>query len=114
LVFLCLQVRTLRIRTHIQALALHDGLQLLVSAGLSPTEALCTATVRAAEFLGVQHDFGSVEEGKVANLVLLQANPAEDIRNTQKIRAVILRGKFLDRENLDKLLERQKSPVAGQ
>ena len=94
--------------------SLHEELHLLVSAGLSPTEALYTATLRAAEFLGVQHDLGSVAEGKVANLVLLDANPADDIRNTQKIRAVILRGKFLDRENLDKLLARQKAPVARQ
>jgi imidazolonepropionase-like amidohydrolase len=92
--------------------SLHEELQLLVSAGLSPTEVLCTATLRAAEFLGVQHDFGSVEEGKVANLLLLEANPADDIRNTQKIRAVVLRGKFLDRENLDKLLLREKASLA--
>jgi imidazolonepropionase-like amidohydrolase len=85
-----------------------------VSAGLSPMEALRTATLRAAEFLAVQHDFGSVEEGKVANLVLLDENPADDIRNTQKIRAVILRGRFLDRENLDKLLAREKASVARQ
>jgi len=77
-------------------------------------EALRTSTLRATEFLGVQHDFGSVEEGKVANLVLLDGNPADDIRNTQKIRAVILRGKFLDRENLDKLLAREKASVARQ
>jgi imidazolonepropionase-like amidohydrolase len=64
---------------------------------------LGAATLRAAEFLGVQYDFGSVEEGKVANLVLLDANPVDDIRNTQKIHAVILRGTFFDRENLDKL-----------
>jgi hypothetical protein len=94
--------------------SLHEELQLLVSAGLSPMEALRTSTLRAAEFLGVQHDFGSVEEGKVANLVLLDGNPADDIRNTQKIRAVILRGKFLDRENLDKLLAREKASVARQ
>lgn len=92
--------------------SLHEELQLLVSAGLSPTEALRTATLRAAEFLGVQHDFGSVEEGKVANLVLLDANPADDIRNTQKIRAVVLRGKFLDPENLNELLAREKASVA--
>ncbi len=94
--------------------SLHEELQLLVSAGLSPTEVLRIATLRAAEFLGVQHDFGSVEEGKVANLVLLDANPADDIRNTQKIRAVILRGKFLGRENLDALLAREKGSVARQ
>ena len=88
--------------------SLHEELQLLVSAGLSPVEALQTATLRAAEFLGIEHLYGSVEEGKVANLVLLDANPLDDIRNTEKIRAVILRGKFLDRPKLDELLARQK------
>lgn len=94
--------------------SLHEELQLLVPAGLSAAEALRIATLGAAEFLGVQHDFGSIEEGKVADLVLLDANPADDIRNTQKIRAVVLRGKFLDRKNLDELLEREKASVARQ
>ena len=94
--------------------SLHEELQLLVSAGLSPREALRTATLRAAEFLGIQRDFGSVETGKVANLVLLDANPADDIRNTEKIRAVILRGKFLSREALEELLENEKRSLPGQ
>lgn len=88
--------------------SLHEELELLVRAGLSPMEALQTATLRAAQFLGVDRLFGSVEEGKIANLVLLDANPLEDIRNTQKIRAVVLRGMFLDRGKLDELLARQK------
>ncbi len=88
--------------------SLHDELELLVSAGLSPAEALQTATLRPAQFLGVEHDFGSVQEGKVANLVLLDANPLEDIRNIRKIRAVILRRTYLDRKRLDQLLEHEK------
>jgi hypothetical protein len=94
--------------------SLHDELQLLVSAELSPREALRIATLRAAEFLGVQGDFGSVEAGKIANLVLLDTNPADDIRNTQKIRAVILRGKLFDRGTLDKLLADEKASVVRQ
>jgi imidazolonepropionase-like amidohydrolase len=70
--------------------------------------------LRAAEFLGIQRDFGSVETEKVANLVLLDANPADDIRNTEKIRAVILRGKFLSREALEELLENEKRSLPGQ
>jgi imidazolonepropionase-like amidohydrolase len=73
-------------------------------------EALKTATLGAAEFLGVEDRFGSVEVGKTANLVLLEANPLEDIRNTRKIRGVILRGRFLDRSKLDELLAHQKLP----
>jgi len=88
--------------------SLHEELELLVSAGLSPLEALQAATLRAAEFLGVERLYGSVEEGKIANLVLLDANPLEDIRNTQKIRGVVLRGKFLDRTMLDKMLADQR------
>lgn len=88
--------------------SLHEELELLVTAGLSPLEALQTATLRAAQFLGVDRLFGSVEEGKIANLVLLDANPLEDIRNTQKIQGVFLRGVFLDRGKLDELLARQK------
>lgn len=88
--------------------SLHEELELLVSAGLSPMEALQTATLRAAEFLGTERFFGSVEEGKIANLVLLDANPLEDIRNTEKIRGVVFHGNFLDRAKLDELLARQK------
>jgi hypothetical protein len=84
--------------------SLHDELQLLVTAGLSSKEALETATRRAAQFLGVAQDFGSIEEGKIANLILLDANPLADIGNTTKIRAVILRGKLFDKAKLDELL----------
>jgi hypothetical protein len=90
--------------------SLPEELELLVSAGLSPMEALQTATLRAAEFLGVEYLFGSVEEGKVANLVLLDANPLDNIRNIRKVRAVVQRGRFLDRAKLDNLLAQQKTP----
>jgi len=83
---------------------LHDELQLLVAAGLTPFEALQSATKSPAEFLHTTRDSGTVEKGKPADLVLLDANPLQDIRNTGKIRAVILRGKFLDRAALDQLL----------
>jgi Amidohydrolase family len=89
--------------------SMHEELELLVSAGLTPMEALQTATLRAAQFLGVSQLFGSVEESKVANLVLLDANPLEDIGNTRKIRGVILRGHFLDKTKLDELLAGQRS-----
>jgi len=88
--------------------SLHEELELLVSAGLSPLEALQSATIRAAQFLGVDELFGSVEEGKVANLVLLDSNPLEDIRNTKEIRGVVLRGNFLDKAKLDELLVHQR------
>jgi imidazolonepropionase-like amidohydrolase len=84
--------------------SLPEELHLLVVAGLSPKEVLELATRQAAEFLGVERDFGSVEPGKIANLVLLDANPLTDIGNIKKVRAVFIRGKMLDRAKLDELL----------
>jgi len=84
--------------------SLHDELELLVQAGLSPMEALQTATLNPARFLGNEKEFGTVEEGKIADLVLLEANPLEDIRNTTKINSVVLNGRLLDRKALDQLL----------
>ena len=75
---------------------LHNELALLVEAGFSPMEALQAATTLPAEFLGKTAEFGTVEVGKVADLVLLDADPLESISHTRKIRAVILGGKYLD------------------
>jgi imidazolonepropionase-like amidohydrolase len=68
-------------------------------------EALQTATRNPARFLGELPSNGTVEQGKMANLVLLTANPLEDIRNTRKIEAVVSKGKLLTRADLDKLLQ---------
>jgi imidazolonepropionase-like amidohydrolase len=84
---------------------LHRELELLVESGLSPTEALQAATRNPARFLGELPSNGTVEPGKTANLVLLTANPLEDIKNTRRIDAVILKGKLLTRTDLDKLLQ---------
>jgi len=67
--------------------SLHEELELLVEAGLTPLEALQAATLNPARFLGKAQEFGTVEEGKRADLVLLDANPLEAISNTQKILA---------------------------
>jgi imidazolonepropionase-like amidohydrolase len=84
--------------------SLHDELFLLVQAGLTPTDALRAATWDAAKFLGLQSSLGSVEAGKFADLVLLDANPLEDIRNTQKISGVFMQGRWFNRRALDGLL----------
>lgn len=84
--------------------SLHEELELLVKAGLTPMEALQAATKNAAEFLGHLDSEGTVAAGKDADLVLLDANPLDDIHNTQKIRAVFVRGKLLNRAALDQLL----------
>ena len=84
--------------------SLHDELALSVQASLSSGEALKTATYNPAKFLGILDRLGTVEKGKLADLVLLNANPLDDIHNTQKIRALIVNGIYLDRAALDKLL----------
>ena len=84
---------------------LHRELELLQESGLSPLEALQCATLNPARYFGRVAEMGTVEPGKAADLVLLNADPAVDIRNTQKIEAVILRGRYYSREDLDALLQ---------
>jgi hypothetical protein len=84
--------------------SLHDELGLLVSAGLTPAQAIQSATIGPARFLGMDKDLGSIEKGKLADLVLLSADPLQNIANTQKIEAVIVNGRFLDRKELDSML----------
>ncbi len=84
--------------------SLHDELANFVEAGFTPMEALQTATSNPAKFLGMEASFGSVEPGKIANLLLLSANPLEDIRNTRKISVVIANGQIFDRAALDQIL----------
>jgi hypothetical protein len=84
--------------------ALHDELALLVQAALTPMEALQAATKSSAEFLGKSSVEGTIERGKIANLLLLDASPLDDIRNTRRISDVIVRGRLLNRRALDDLL----------
>lgn len=78
----------------------HRELELLVEAGLTPMEAIVAATGRAAEFLGRDHEFGTLEVGKRADLLILDANPVDDIRNTRTLRTVVRSGVVVDREQL--------------
>jgi imidazolonepropionase-like amidohydrolase len=86
--------------------ALHDSIADLVRAGLTPMEALQAATSLPTEFLNRSNEQGSIAPGQRADLVLLDANPLEDIHNTRKVRAVFLKGKYLDRDALDALLNK--------
>ena len=83
--------------------SLHSELEMLVRAGLDPVEALRAATVTPAEFFGLEGEMGTVEAGRVADLVLLGGNPLEDISNTRSVEAVVLEGVLLDRARLDGL-----------
>ena len=86
--------------------SLHEELALLVASGLTAREALRAATLAPAEFLGIDAESGSIAVGKRADLVLLDADPAKDIRNTQRINSVVLDGRLLRRDDLDRLLAR--------
>jgi imidazolonepropionase-like amidohydrolase len=76
--------------------SLHEELALLVRSGLTPLEALRTATYNPASYLGALDSLGTIGEGKIADLVLLDADPLTDIRNTTRISAVIANGRVLD------------------
>jgi imidazolonepropionase-like amidohydrolase len=85
--------------------SLHDELGLFVRAGLTPLQSLQAATLNPAKFMGRLADMGTVEKGKLADLVLLDANPLDDIANTRRIRAVVLAGRYFDRADLDRMLK---------
>nr|MBA3767355.1 amidohydrolase family protein [Acidobacteriota bacterium] len=84
--------------------SLHDELELFVQAGLTPMQALQTATLNPAKYLGLSDSLGTIEKGKIADLVLLEANPLENISNTQRINAVVVTGRYLPKEALQKML----------
>src|SRR5579871_1772022 len=83
--------------------SLHEELQRFVAAGFSPLEALQTATLNPAQFFGLESQLGAVEPGKLADLVLLRANPLADISNTQKIAAVLSHGRYFSHKDLENL-----------
>jgi imidazolonepropionase-like amidohydrolase len=89
--------------------SLHEELVLLVGAGLTPLEALRTATLNPARVLGLADSLGTVEAGKLADLVLLEGNPLADIANTQRIRAVVGNGRLYRRSDLNRLLDEARS-----
>jgi imidazolonepropionase-like amidohydrolase len=93
--------------------SLHQELQLLVQAGLTPMEALQAATKNASDFLE-REDIGVIATGKTADLVLLDADPLADISNTKKINAVVLGGKYLSRADLDAMLAQGRQAATAQ
>jgi imidazolonepropionase-like amidohydrolase len=91
--------------------SLHDELKLMVEAGLTPMQAIQTATSNPAKFLGNELSLGTIREGKIADLVLLDADPLEDIGNTRKINAVVLNGRLLNRKALDEMTSKAESEI---
>jgi len=97
----------------IPGFALHDELELLVRAGLSPAAALAAATIGPAEFLDRSASAGEIRPGALADLLLLDGNPLSEITNTQKIFLVVIRGHVLVRRDLDRMLDRVAARAAA-
>jgi imidazolonepropionase-like amidohydrolase len=88
--------------------AIHLELENLVAAGLTPLEAIAAATGDAARMVGAEVDIGTITVGKHADLILLDGDPLEDIRNTRRISQVIKGGRVVDRAAL---IQRARDPV---
>ncbi|WP_409628135.1 amidohydrolase family protein, partial [Belliella pelovolcani] len=91
--------------------SMHDELEIYVQAGMTPLQALQTATLNPAKVMN-NDKIGSVEKGKLANLVLLNSNPLDDINAIREIESVVLRGKVFDRNALDEMLQVAKNKAA--
>lgn len=93
--------------------SVHQELELLVNkCRFTPMDAILAATIIPAKFFGIEDQLGTIEKGKLADMVLLSANPLEEIANTKKIDGVILKGKWLDRKELDKITIKVEKRVA--
>jgi imidazolonepropionase-like amidohydrolase len=86
-------------------IGLHEEMELLVRAGLTPLQALQAATINPARFLKKEQQTGSIDKGKLADLVLLNSNPLENIANTKDINTVFFKGKIFDRKRIDAILK---------
>jgi len=88
--------------------SVHEEMAIWQEAGIPAADVLRGATLVPAQFMGLDDHLGSITEGKVASMVLLRANPLEDIHNAEQIEAVFLRGQYFSREDLDQLLVEAK------
>jgi imidazolonepropionase-like amidohydrolase len=92
--------------------SLHEEMALMVEKiGMSPTDVLQTATIHPAKFFKMQDSLGTIQAGKLADLILLDANPLSDIRNTRRINAVVLNGQYFDKSSLNNLLSQAASTM---
>ncbi len=94
-------------------IGLHDELSLFVKEGLTPAQALSAATRAGPAWFGTLDRYGGISEGRAADLVLLDANPLQDIQATRAINTVVLRGQVYDRKALDALLVQTRAKVAA-
>ena len=93
--------------------SLHEELERFVAAGFTPLEALQTATLNPAQFFGMAGQLGAIEEGKLADMVLLSANPMEDIANTKKIAGVFVNGRYFSHSQIEKMLRGVEAAARG-
>ena len=92
----------------IQGLGAHWELWMLAQGGMSPLQAIRAATLNGANYLGMDKEIGSLEVGKLADLVIMDANPLEDIRNSEKIKYVMINGRLYDSMTMNELISREK------
>jgi imidazolonepropionase-like amidohydrolase len=93
--------------------SLHEELENLVKAGLTPADALRMATINPARWRGVEATEGTVEKGKIADLLLLRSNPLEAIRHTREIESVFAGGRYYSRPDLDAMLRQAEDRVSA-
>jgi hypothetical protein len=93
----------------LQGLGAHWELWMLAQRGMSPIEALQAATIGGARYLGLDRDLGSLEKGKLADLVVLERNPLENIRNSDSVRMVMMNGRLHDAATLDEIGTRERT-----
>jgi len=92
----------------IQGLGAHWELWMFAQGGMSPLQAIRAATINGASYLGMEKEIGSLEVGKLADLVVMDANPLEDIRNSEKIKYVMINGRLYDSMTMNELISREK------
>jgi len=92
----------------IQGLGAHWELWMLVQGGMSPLQAIRCATINGAGYLGMNKEIGSLEKGKLADLVVMDSNPLDDIRNSEKIKYVMVNGRIYDSMSMNEIGSRDK------
>lgn len=92
----------------LQGLGAHWELWMFAQGGMSALQAIRSATLNGAEHLGMDKEIGSIENGKLADLIILDANPLDDIRNTEKIRFVVMNGRVYDTTTMNETISREK------
>lgn len=96
----------------IAGFCVHDELEAMVASGMTPLAALQSATVNSARYLDREKTLGSIAPGKAADMVLLDGNPLDEIRNVRRVRAVVVDGRLLERQELDGLLARARAAAS--